>query len=107
MRLIRGDQQPQYQQPMPGQIPPQQQQPQTLMQRALKREKWILVYSVVVLVIQLVEIVFSNTTFSYAMTNFAFNFVGLSLLNFTLVPWVQNTFFRSKQATEDFFNQKL
>ena len=106
MSLIRGDQQ--QQQPMPGQMPPQPQQPPTLMQRAIKREKWIIIFCLVLGFCGLLEAIFTDReTFSNVVTGTIFTIVFLSIANFTVVPYLQNVFFQSKRASEQFWNQKF
>ena len=107
MSLIRGDQQQQYQQPMPGQMPPQPQQPPTLMERAKKREKWILVWCAIAFAIGVFQVILGQQTMGWVFVNLALNLIGLSALNFIVVPWLQGIFFKSKQASENFFNQRF
>lgn len=113
MGLLRGqdiEQQQQIQQiqPMHGQIPQQPQQPQTLMQRAIKREKWILVFCGVLGIVGMLEAIFTDReTFSNVFTGTLFLVIFLSIANFTLVPYLQNIFFQSKRASEQFWDQKF
>ncbi len=106
MSLLRGNQQPQG----PTQMQqPVQKQPETLMQRAIKREKWIVIISAVCAILGAIEHIvlgkFDNI--GYVFTAFMFSLVGLTILNFTVIAWMQNIFFRSKQASENFWNQKF
>ena len=106
MSLIRGNQRQRYQQPMPGQIPPQKSE--TLWQRAIKREKWILVASVVLGVCGLIEMIFTdNGTVKNVIEATFFTFIFLSATNFVIIPILQAFLLQSDKAADAFWDQKF
>ncbi len=105
MPLMKG--QDQQQNVMQGQVPQQQQQP-TLMQRAIKREKWIIVFSVLLGIAGTLEAVFTDKgTVSDAFVGTIFSIVFFSIINFIAIPYFQTIYYKSKQASQQYWNQKF
>ncbi len=92
-----------------GEMPPQEQpkQPKTLRERMWWREKWIVVICVLEFIVGVLDTIFGNENFTNVVQVTIFSFVVFSLINIFVISWLQNTWYRSKQAGENFWNQRF